>query len=193
MKRNVTIILSLLFLACTANGQVVIVGTRPAVQPFRPQGIILPPVLPVQAPGLVQRPGFVRPVQRVAFNPYWYAGGYLPIYPYYDVSPMTPTPVVVNNIFTPAPAPVAIPAPPPETKARLQLNIPRRSQVWLNDKQVDIDAVPVLLESPDLKAGQKYTFNVKIVWMEGDKKEERTRSVTVAIGEQTSLSYFTAN
>lgn len=162
-----------------AWGQIIITP-RPLPAPPRPAGIILPPVLPAGAP-------VVQPVPRIVVNPLWY-GGYLPWYPQWE----QPAPTVVNN-FIPVPVLVpTAPAPQPvvEKKARLQLNIPRRSQVWINEKPVDVAAVPLLLESPDLKEGQSYTFDVKVVWQEGAQREERKRTVTVPVGEQRSLTYL---
>jgi hypothetical protein len=98
----------------------------------------------------------------------------------------------VNN-YVPVPVPVlTTPAAPVvvEKKARLLLNLPPNSQVWVNDKPLDAAADPLLVESPDLQAGQRYTFAIKVVWMEGTQREERTRAVTVSVGDQKSLTYF---
>lgn len=176
MRTITTIILSFGVWTIPAWGQIII-QPRPVLPPPRPAGIILPPQ-PATAPGLMQPP------RRVIFNP-WYYGGYLP---YYEP---TPAPTVINNITIRVPQISPPPAPKPiEKKARLQLVIPRRSQVWLNGNAVDVNAVPLILESPDLRDGQTYTFNIKVVWMEGDQREERIRSVSVGLGEQKSVSYF---
>jgi uncharacterized protein (TIGR03000 family) len=73
--------------------------------------------------------------------------------------------------------------------ASLALNVPLGAKVWLGEKEVDANVVPLVLHSPALQDGQHYTFEVKVTWPENGKTEERKRSVTVAAGEETSLTY----
>jgi len=180
---------ALLFAACSQANAQLIIRTGP-----RPAGVIQPPSLPLPGSPLQHltiapprpnlRPGVVR-------NPYYYnAWGFAPYYPWYDERPPAS---IVNNLILPAqqPAPIA-PPPPPELRARLTLNIPLGSKVWLADKEMDAAIAPLILESPILKDGQTYSFDVKITWLEGRTMEERKRVVVVDAGEMKSLTYFGA-
>jgi hypothetical protein len=165
----------------------------------RPTGVVTPIPRPATGAGVNFPRANIVP-HRMAFNvnPFGFYGGGLPFYPSYfpdwnDPGQQQP---IINNIIqvpTPAPARVSAPEPvavtPPETKAYLTLNIPPGSKVWSHGQEVDTKAVPIILESPDLKPNQSYTFDVKISWMEGDRKEERTRSLAVPVGENRSLTY----
>src|SRR5262249_2511887 len=86
---------------------------------------------------------------------------------------------------------VTTPEQPPELRVRLNLNGPPNAKVVLAGKDVDTAAQPLVLESPVLKEGQKYTFDVKVSWREGDKTEERARVVAVDAGESKTLTYLT--
>jgi hypothetical protein len=62
--------------------------------------------------------------------------------------------------------------------------------VLLAGTEVDAAVRPLILESPVLREGQSYTFDVKVSWIEGSKTEERGRKVTVEAGENKSLTYL---
>jgi uncharacterized protein (TIGR03000 family) len=163
---------------------------------MQPQGVITGPTLGF--PGALTAPspsGPVYPLPRPArFGaPYYGPWGYSPFWPvWYDTDPLP----VVNSVV-PVPvytAPsqtttIVLPTPPVELRARLALTVPLRSRVWVGGKEVDANAAPLVLESPPLRADQSYTFDVKVTWPEGDKTEERTRSVIVGAGDEKSLTY----
>jgi uncharacterized protein (TIGR03000 family) len=173
----------------------------------QPQGVISPPSLPtIGTSGTPSPTTPPRPLPRMGGRfggPYYYGGwGYSPYYPiWYDTDSypyasapymnglppyaMYPTPASAP----PAPTTIVLPTPPVELRARLTLNVPMRSKVWLGGKEMDANVSPLVLESPVLQPGQSYTFDVKIVWPDGNKTEERARTVLVAAGDQTSLTY----
>jgi uncharacterized protein (TIGR03000 family) len=92
----------------------------------------------------------------------------------------------------PAAGPVRGPGPvrPSDRRARLALDVPANARVWLAGQPVDMTVRPVVLESGVLGPGQTFTFDVKVTWPEGDKTEERTRTVTVDAGNRVSVTYF---
>lgn len=162
----------------------------PRPVPTRPGGVINPPVLP-SVSGVTPRT--VQPSKT-----YWvpgglgWGGGYFPFWPmWYDLPPRDDRPFVVPM---PAPTPVTTtpltPKSAPDTRARLKLDVPAGSRVWLDGRPVDANALPVVLESPSLREGQNYSFVVRVEWKEDGKTEERSRVVVVPVGEQKSLSYF---
>jgi uncharacterized protein (TIGR03000 family) len=147
-------------------------------------------------------PPKVLPRPFLAPNPFFNAFPYAPIWPtYYDVDPLfgydsvpLSAPLGVTAPM-PKPAPISDPLPPPQPadlRARLTLNIPAHAQVFLAGKEVDAAATPVVLESPDLREGQRYNFDVKVTWKERDKTQERARVVTVDAGDNKSLTYAAA-
>jgi hypothetical protein len=82
--------------------------------------------------------------------------------------------------------PAESPAP---TRARLTLNLPPNARVWLAGKAVDTAINPVVLESPDLEPDQRYTFDIRVTWSDSRGEQERQRTVTVGVGQSTSLTY----
>ena len=126
--------------------------------------------------------------------PFYGAWGYTPYLPvWYDTDPLPygnpAVSVTVPVITPPSQTTIVLPSQPEELRARLALTVPMRAKVWMGDKEVDPNATPLVLESPPLRDGQSYTFNVKVAWPVGERTEERTRQVTVAAGEQKSLTY----
>jgi hypothetical protein len=165
----------------------------------RPAGVVTPIPRPATGVGVTLPHTNVIP-HRMAYNlnPFGFYGGGLPFYPsfYPDWNdPGQQQPIINNIIQVPAPAPALVSAPepvavtPPETKAYLTLHIPQGGKVWSHGQEVDTKAVPIILESPDLKPNQSYTFDVKVSWKEGDRKEERARTLAVPVGENKSLTY----
>ena len=185
-----------LVLTTTAGAWAQLIIRPPAERP-QPAGVVLQPSLPfVGAPGApgvqVVRPA-LQPIPFLAANPFYYQWGFSPYWPmYYDVPPPLAPPVVrteVNVVAVPATPPV----PPQELKARLTLNVPASAQVWLGGQPVDAAAIPIILESPALESGQRYSFDVRVVWNEGRKEQERKRTVLVEAGDSKSLTYTAAN
>jgi uncharacterized protein (TIGR03000 family) len=173
----------------------------------RPAGIIQAPSLPI-GPGSLTPPSPVAP-PRVLPRPFLvpnqfnslngFGGGYLPAYygidplAYTDYPPEYVPPPLPVTVPMPRPAPVSDPLPPPtqpaDLKARLTLNVPTNAQVFLAGKEVDAAATPVILESPELREGQRYSFDLKVVWKERDQTQERKRVVAVDAGDNKSLTY----
>lgn len=175
-------------------------------RPAQPAGVIAAPSLPIAGgvvggvPGVATPAPLPRPFLRPFFgNALWGSFGYDPGYYWqwpgvYDMdtafpamaraAQFNPTPVYVPSYVT-----AAAPSPPQEQTASLTLNVPLRSQVWLNGKEVDANVRPLVLQSPPLQEDQSYTFDVKVTWSDNGKTEERTRTVTVGAGDQTSLTY----
>jgi uncharacterized protein (TIGR03000 family) len=183
----------------------------------QPAGVIPTPSLP--SVGALSAPSPVLPARPLPLpyrytSPYYYgAYAYSPYYPvWYDTDPFAymanpavygaygaygmnsgyatmPVNYATPAYTAPAPTTVTIPAPPVDLKARLTLKIPSRAKVWLAGKEVDANISPLVLESPTLQDGQSYTFDIKVTWEDNGKTEERTRSVLVVAGDETSVTY----
>jgi len=197
MFRSTVALALLLVLSAGAWAQLIV---RPHARMLQPAGVIQAPALPI-GPGSLTPPspvGAPRVLPRAFLtpNPFNNLYGFAPYLPaYYDSDPL----FLTNYVPLPAPFPVPEPRPAPvsdplpvttvDFKARLTLNIPAQAQVWVAGKEVDAAANPVILESPDLREGQRYSFDVKVVWKERDKSRERRRTVTVDAGDNKSLTY----
>ena len=171
------------FLPTVATAQV-ITGPRPA-------GVIPPPMLPLLGSPLGQKAPAVRPAPYLWVNPFGFYSGYPPLWPSWEEPAAPPAQSIVNNYFLVPAAPPAPQSPvPAPTKARLILSVPRGAEVAVGGVAVDTAARPVVVDSPTLKPGQTYLFDVKVTWKEGDKTEMRTRQFRVEAGDEKSLSYF---
>jgi uncharacterized protein (TIGR03000 family) len=180
----------------TAWAQLIV---RPPAEPPQPIGVIQAPTLPF--PGSNTAPSPAAPVrvapQRPGFitNPFYWQWGFSPLWPvFYDYDPVVPAPSYVPvPVRTEVTVVTAPPAPPPPLRARLTLNVPDNAQVWLAGQPVNVAAVPVVIESPNLEPGQRYSFDVKVAWKERSGMQERQRTVAVEAGQNTSLTYTSAN
>jgi uncharacterized protein (TIGR03000 family) len=126
-----------------------------------------------------------------------------PEYPYLLPAPAEPLPWDAPDSWTPAPPANAStarssrvpawtlgPTRQSDLRARLALEVPTNAKVWLAGKPVDTTVRPVVLESRVLGRGQTFTFDVRVTWPDGNKMEERTRTVTVDAGHRMSVTYF---
>jgi len=199
MLRSSAALALLLIASAGAWAQLIARPPPPVFRPaglIQPGGVIQPPVVPFVGSNAVPSPTpppRVLPRPFLAPQPFNNLLGIAPYWPvWYDSEPIVTTNYIPFPVPTPAPPPISAPPPPPDMKAKLVLNIPSNAEVWLADQQVDSGAQPLILESPELREGQRYAFNVKVKWKERDKMQERSRTVTVDAGESKSLTYTAA-
>jgi uncharacterized protein (TIGR03000 family) len=190
-----TAALALTLVVCTGAWAQLIIRPPPPGPP-QPQGVIQPVSLPI--PGSLTPPSPVqpnRPLPMPYYFPYtyydpWGYGAYWPTW--YDYNSPLYAANYTSYVQVPVPAqaaPVSAPQPPPDTRARLTLNVPPNAEVWVGGTKVDAAATPIILQSPELREGQRYSFDLKVTWKERDKKQERTRTVVVDGGDNKSLTY----
>jgi len=192
MIRTTAALALALAIYASASAQVIIRTGRPVLRPPQPAGVIQSPMLPLPGSPLqhsTTAPRTVIPRGNIYGDPYYLLGGYVPYWPgWYETAPTT---VVNNYIPVPTSVPPTVPQQAPaEIRARLTLNVPAGAKVLLAGKEVDAAIRPLILESPVLREGQSYTFDVKISWIEGRTTEERARKVTVDAGDSKSLTYL---
>jgi uncharacterized protein (TIGR03000 family) len=187
MIRIATALAVFSIISTTADAQI-----RINQQPGRPAGVIQSPSLPL--PGSPLQHMTVAPPKGRPYlvaNPYGNLRSYAPYWPVWYDQP----PIVAHNVFplpVPAPTPMSVivaPAVPVELRAKLTLHVPFGAKVFLAGKEVDAAAIPLILESPVLREGQAYAFDVKVTWLEGSTTEERARVVTIEGGQSKSLTY----
>lgn len=178
-----------LLLVAQLQAQFIIRTPGPVGGGFRPN-IIPQPMMPI--PG-ISSPPRLNALPSTGYLNIQPLGIYSGIWPFYPTwNPPTNTQNIINNNYFSAPVPANPVLPPPEkieTKARVILFVPRSAEVIVNGQKQDTRSRPIVVESPDLREGQRHTFDLKITWKEGDLTEERTRQITVERGDEKSLIY----
>jgi uncharacterized protein (TIGR03000 family) len=82
------------------------------------------------------------------------------------------------------------PAPNPHpNSALLTLTVPAGAEVFVGGKKTDMSGTTRTFESPDLKPGETYTFDVRVTWKENSKNVEEKRTIDMKAGEHQSLQY----
>lgn len=170
-------------------------GPPPPPVPFR--GMSPPPVI---MPATVTRqsalPLIAPPISPIMnrHQPIWGTFGGFAYYPTYGYSQPNiiinynytyPEPYVPpRNFAVPPPAPNAYP-----NLARLTLSVPAGAEVYLAGKKIEMGTQRTF-ESPELKPGESYTFDVRVTWKENGKDVEEKRSLSIQAGELQSLQYI---
>jgi uncharacterized protein (TIGR03000 family) len=172
-----------------------------------------PPPGPPQTHGMLPRPPIMSaPVARQSALPLiappvspilnrrlpiWGGFGGYSYYPYYPTYGYSQPNVIVNNNYIfpepyiPSRTLMELPPLPnshPNT-ARLTLAIPRGADVFVDGKKFEVAEAERTFESPDLKPGESFTFDVRVSWTENGKTVEEKRTLHVKAGEHQSLQY----
>jgi uncharacterized protein (TIGR03000 family) len=84
-------------------------------------------------------------------------------------------------------------APPaPSNTARIRLIVPADARVWFGNAATEQSGAVRHFESPALKSGKDYTYEVKVRWTENGKEVTRTRQVDVRANSSATVD-FTAS
>jgi uncharacterized protein (TIGR03000 family) len=100
--------------------------------------------------------------------------GYSPIYrtnPLYGVEPVEPI---------------------SRDTARLILQIPTDAEVWINGEKTPQKGARRIYESPKITNGKPFAFEVKITWLENDKRMNEERKLSLGAGESRTLMILSA-
>jgi uncharacterized protein (TIGR03000 family) len=161
-------------------------------QPLIPATVLRPSAAPLTA----------VPVKTFPTNRYgmrggfgFYGGGYYPYELYQD--PNAALPIIIEGPGDLEPAPWArslVPVPPlpneHPTTARLSLQVPSGASVWIQGKKVEMPGPLRVYESPELKMGETFAFDVRVTWIENGKTIEEKRTLTMNPGDFQSLQYI---
>ncbi|MEZ6140729.1 MAG: hypothetical protein R3B84_09180 [Zavarzinella sp.] len=93
-----------------------------------------------------------------------------------------------------APVRPAITTPPQQTPvskdfARIRIVAPSGSVVVWNEREYTVGNDPLLLDSPALRSGQSYYFELVIKWESDGKKLEDRKNIQALAGDEKSLIY----
>ena len=108
-----------------------------------------------------------------------------PVYPVYVPTNPAPPPPRRGQSLSVYPQLSAPTQTQTQTKATLVVQLPAAGEIWVDGKKVDGEqATEWTLTSPELKAGESHTFEVKGRWKSGKKTFETSQSVSVAAADR---------
>jgi uncharacterized protein (TIGR03000 family) len=81
---------------------------------------------------------------------------------------------------------------PAEASARLDLTVPEGAEVWFDGAKNTRTGSLRRFVTPPLKAGRKYTYEVRVAWKNGGDEVTETRPLSVGAGENLSALFSTA-
>ena len=73
--------------------------------------------------------------------------------------------------------------------AYITVVVPEKAQVWLEGQPMKQQGTHRKFQSPPLKAGQQYAYQVKVKWEENGKQREQIRDVMVRPGNAVNVSF----
>jgi uncharacterized protein (TIGR03000 family) len=77
-----------------------------------------------------------------------------------------------------------------DNTARIRVNVPAGAKLWFDDKPTMQTGAVRYFESPALKPGHEYSYEVKAQWRDADGKEvTRTRQVDVSANADASVDF----
>jgi uncharacterized protein (TIGR03000 family) len=78
-------------------------------------------------------------------------------------------------------------AAPQRARALLTVRVPADAELWFGDYKSKQTGAERTFQTPPLEAGAKYTYKVRMRWMEGGKPREITREIDVRAGENRTI------
>lgn len=170
-------------------------GFRGGLRPF--PVVVTPPYgLPFTYPAYYPYPGLMP------YPPDYYSGGY-PLY-------SSPAPVRVSQVLPAdyARTPLALPGPPrqrieefdlpakatpaKETAAQVEVRVPVGAEVWFDGNKTNQTGAVRQFQSPPLKPGERYAYEVRARWKAAGQDTEETRRVTVRAGDRVTVDFTPA-
>jgi uncharacterized protein (TIGR03000 family) len=165
---------------------------------FRPVPVIVvPPIgLPFTFPAFYP-PGLWP------YAPDYYSGVYSPpppvnvtqIFPadYRPAPPALPgTPRQRIEEFDP-PAKAERPAPAKEAAVRVEVRVPADAEVWFDGKKTSQTGTVRHFQSPPLKAGERYGYEVRASWKRVGQETEKIRHLSVRAGDRVTVDFSPAS
>jgi uncharacterized protein (TIGR03000 family) len=142
------------------------------------------------------------------YDPYSYGSGYYPSYNYDTFDPGLasgatyesgyngyagqPTPSYNYGSLSTAELPQG--SPPwmrTDTAARLTVKVPADAEVWVEGKKTTSTGPVRQYQSPPLKPGQPYTYEVRARWQENGREVTQTQHVEVSSGASAAMDFPT--
>jgi uncharacterized protein (TIGR03000 family) len=120
--------------------------------------------------------------------------GYYPYYSYSVQPRVVSTPLVYNSSDINAPRVANTTTSssnyaPADDTAHVNVKVPAGAQLWFNDKQTQQTGTDRTFETPPLKPGQKYTYDVKAQWKENGQTMTKTRTISVTAGANVNVDF----
>jgi uncharacterized protein (TIGR03000 family) len=80
-----------------------------------------------------------------------------------------------------------------DTKAHIWLRLPENADVWVNGVKTKQTGESRYFYSPPLVPGKKYSYDMRVRWMEDGKPVEKTQRVLVQAGETIRRDFTSQN
>ena len=77
-----------------------------------------------------------------------------------------------------------------DNTAQVIVNVPPDAKVWFDDKPTTSTGAVRQFDSPPLKPGTRYTYDVKASWTENGREVTRTRQVEVSAGDHVNVQFL---
>jgi uncharacterized protein (TIGR03000 family) len=99
---------------------------------------------------------------------------------YYPVAPSSYQPSGTVSTVTPAPS---------DTGAHLTVNVPAGAEVWFDGTATTSTGQVRQFDSPPLKPGSRYSYEVQARWKENGQEVTQTQQVKVAAGARVNVTF----
>jgi uncharacterized protein (TIGR03000 family) len=100
---------------------------------------------------------------------------------------------IITVTTTPDKGPAAVQlfynTPERGNRVLMQARVPEKAQVWFEDRPTTQTGESRLFVSPPLTPGQRYTYHLRVQWMEGDRPYDQERTITVQPGDRINLDF----
>jgi uncharacterized protein (TIGR03000 family) len=126
------------------------------------------------------RGGYYGGYRSGSYRPYYggyYGRGYGYANGYYNFVPQ-----VVPSYGDSLPAPTSAPA-------HLSVNVPASAQIWVNGQKVDSTGTRRCLTTPALSSTSRYSYDIKVTWMDNGMPVTETRQVIVTAGSDATVAF----
>lgn len=100
-----------------------------------------------------------------------------------------------GNVYNPPPsdyaafygAPPDAVAPPADNRARIRLRVPADAELWFDNVKTSQTGTVRQFESPPLNPAERYSYEVRVRWLENGDLVTRTRRVIFRAGETVAV------
>jgi uncharacterized protein (TIGR03000 family) len=165
--------------------------------------LLTPRAAPGQSTG-----GYYYETYRYGYNPGYYARRYSTLPRATATTGKNVTDSWVYRYYVPAPAAspsggsrpyrvvislAAVEEPVPTTaSAQIELEVPDEAEVYFDGEKTKQTGRLRRFLTPPLSAGGRYTYEVRVVWKEGEGERTETRRLSFGAGESVSASFRAA-
>ena len=90
--------------------------------------------------------------------------------------------------YTPSAPPVVVPV---QASTQIQLEVPASAKVWFDGQPTIQTGNSRAFVAPPLATGFKYQYAIRIEWQDGDRRRERSQTISFSAGDRLNLDFAT--